>query len=352
MNDTSGVRRHFIPRIPEGWVDQVERIQKVGSRSNTRSGRQDKTYSYFQRDEVTSAVQKSVRRCLPEETIQWLMELFWMGGSASKTNAWNRLLVMSVEDVSPSNPLLIINVWRLYQDHGDNALAMATSGKILAEASKSRVNDWACHMVRELETSSIVDSIGLPEYFKTKLKRGLAERDIGACIYYVKSLIHSSHKIKKRRYKNSAYLIHEAFTEEYPEGGSSSSDNSSNKYVETLLKITLTPSWRWKGKSILIYINLIHLHCDGSIPCNDDVNNILTKAPVIDYSLEDVVRKYKRREGLVGIPDYAIDKHTKRGREFGRDFYHFIEHGSLITNTDNKWEILSKWYLLQILNDM
>jgi len=32
------------------------------------------------------------------------------------------------------------------------------------------------------------------------------------------------------------------------------------------------------------------------------------------------------------IPDYALDKHTEKGRAMGRDFKHFLEEGSRLEN--------------------
>ena len=60
--------------------------------------------------------------------------------------------------------------------------------------------------------------------------------------------------------------------------------------------------------------------------------------------------KLKRKEGLkINIPDYALDMHTKIGKEKQRDYLHFLEVSSKIINGDEKrnkkyYEELIKYY--------
>ena len=43
--------------------------------------------------------------------------------------------------------------------------------------------------------------------------------------------------------------------------------------------------------------------------------------------------RIKRKAGhKIPIPDYAIDMHTKKGKELGRGYYHFLEESSRINN--------------------
>ena len=67
-------------------------------------------------------------------------------------------------------------------------------------------------------------------------------------------------------------------------------------------------------------------------------------------SLNPLVERFKRREGLVGIPDIAVDKHTARGKQMGRGSEHFIKEGCRLENESPDWKGLSQWYLEQHLD--
>lgn len=72
-----------------------------------------------------------------------------------------------------------------------------------------------------------------------------------------------------------------------------------------------------------------------------------TKNREVDNYNIYIIEKYK--EGYE-IPDYAVDKHTKRGRMMGRGFKEFVKEGSKLYNEggEDKYkkkaeEILRKW---------
>jgi len=49
-----------------------------------------------------------------------------------------------------------------------------------------------------------------------------------------------------------------------------------------------------------------------------------------------VVVNYNRQKGLhLEIPDYALDKHTNRGKSMGRGYEHWLEHGTLLKPMSN-----------------
>ncbi|MEP7294024.1 MAG: AAA family ATPase [Chloroflexota bacterium] len=45
---------------------------------------------------------------------------------------------------------------------------------------------------------------------------------------------------------------------------------------------------------------------------------------------DDLLNWIKRSETLPTIPDYAIDMHTRRGQELGRDYAHFLNEASKV----------------------
>ncbi len=117
-------QRHPIPEIPSDW-DLLHKFPNPDGRwdplTNPRLGVRGYTYSYFRADEVSSSAQKAVRRCYPEEAIQWFMEMYWTG-PAMRTNIWNRALVMAVEDIGPADISMIVQVHYLMKNFRDNPL--------------------------------------------------------------------------------------------------------------------------------------------------------------------------------------------------------------------------------------
>lgn len=45
---------------------------------------------------------------------------------------------------------------------------------------------------------------------------------------------------------------------------------------------------------------------------------------------DDLLNWMNKSETLPTIPDYAIDMHTRRGQEMGRDYNHFLDEASLV----------------------
>ena len=49
-------------------------------------------------------------------------------------------------------------------------------------------------------------------------------------------------------------------------------------------------------------------------------------------NLKNIVKIQAAYGRIPEIPDYALDKHTEKGRAMGRDFKHFLEEGSRLEN--------------------
>jgi replication-associated recombination protein RarA len=59
---------------------------------------------------------------------------------------------------------------------------------------------------------------------------------------------------------------------------------------------------------------------------------ILARAPksrIVDHA---VMVMYERDREPLEMPDWALDKHTARGRRLGRGFEHFFDHGARLAN--------------------
>lgn len=326
----STISRLPLPERPLDW-DTI---------SQPQPGLRGFTYSYFRSDEASSASQKAVRRCYPEEAVQWCLELFWTG-QAAKTNIWNRALVMAIEDVGPANSWLVSQVWSLVTSNKDHPTAMAIAALLLARSRKCRVNDWAVKIVPELNQPAVADAVGTPQQLQELLIDGLHRKHIGTCLYAAKALFFTTRKISGK-YKNAQWLIWTAFDQiigVHPD---------CREYLETIKSVGMIDTWRWTKKCRLLHIHIIHLWCvEGRWPLSSQRPNLTISLDLQQEALA-LTQRYHRREGLVGVPDYALDKHTQRGKSMGRGLEHFIKEGSLLVDVDPDWEPLSAWYLAQI----
>lgn len=327
---SSAIEREDPPKIPDGW-DCIKNEQK---------GLHGYSYSHFRLDEVSSALQKAIRRGLVE-AYQWALEMFYVN-TPVRTNLWNRLLVMCLEDVGPADPLLIIKIWDLMKDR-NNALSVVKAVYLLINAPKSRVNDWGYHVtvVEEKDKKSDCKVI-LETYIKA-----LTEKNTIVCLYLTRLLWHLNEgneskekiKIEKQLLKeydeplknNNPMYIHWIAYNKVIKG---------NQYLLKLREIALSTNWRWRGNSNLIYCQIIHLWCYGRLPRNAEYGPI--KFP---EDLGDIVSKHLTREVIVGMPDHALDKHTHRGSTMGRGLQHFIEVGGILNNVDSVWKPLDDFYL-------
>jgi replication-associated recombination protein RarA len=104
-------------------------------------------YDFF---EVSSAMQKSIRRGLEDEALFWAVELF---ESNFAEYAWKRLRIISSEDIGLAKPNISSEIWALYCMHKEQAknkddknkperLFLVHAVLMLCRAKKSRVVDW------------------------------------------------------------------------------------------------------------------------------------------------------------------------------------------------------------------
>jgi MgsA AAA+ ATPase C terminal len=141
--------------------------------------------------EVLSALQKSIRRGMEEDALFWGTELYL---SDYADHAWNRLLVISSEDVGLAAPQASISVKNLHdlynrdKKSGESRLHFDHAVSALARAPKSRIVDHAC-IVAWNETDR--QRRALPAGTKNAeeaLQQSLAKGDEQSALYWASTL--------------------------------------------------------------------------------------------------------------------------------------------------------------------
>src|SRR5947209_2892053 len=104
---------------------------------------QQKTPGGYSVDEVSSALQKSIRRELEEDALYWCAEFY----RTRPTNLWKRLRVIASEDIGIASPSAALTVralfenWKDFQDKGldGEELFVVHAVLVLVHAKKSRL---------------------------------------------------------------------------------------------------------------------------------------------------------------------------------------------------------------------
>lgn len=309
--------RYELPIIPADW-DTV---------ANPQAGLNGYTYSRFAADEARSAAQKAVRRGYRDEAVQWFLELFWTG-TASRTNIWNRALVMALEDVGLGAPEILPQIWSLFTTARDDPVALATAAVLLAEAPKCRVNDWLMMITVSLRDPAVANAVveregGLEELAR-KFRAAFAGRDTSLAVFYSKTMFCTTLKLSGRGNK-----LHQQIWDIMGE-------TVSGPYFETLREIYNSKNWkpnsgnsRGSNKARLLICHCIEMWMYAEFPTSVE--------PIVpDRSLAPLVERFRVRDPtlVVGIPDYAVDKHTRRGKRQGQGAAQFFQVGSVLNNRD------------------
>lgn len=128
------------------------------------------TISGHRLDEVSSAMQKSIRRGLLDEALYWASELDLSGYSEY---VWKRLRIICCEDVGLANPNIAVQINSLYQMSSDirklekknektpnsHRLFLVQAVMLLTKSSKNRNVDWTlmCYYKGKRECRYIPD---------------------------------------------------------------------------------------------------------------------------------------------------------------------------------------------------
>jgi replication-associated recombination protein RarA len=118
-------------------------------------------------DEVSSALQKSIRRGLEEDALYWCAEFY----KARPHGIWKRLRIIASEDIGIASPSAALTVralyenWKQSQDEGE--LYVVHAVLVLVYAKKSRLVDHATITSfgpRENGYKSLLAKRDVPEY--------------------------------------------------------------------------------------------------------------------------------------------------------------------------------------------
>lgn len=319
------VTREELPTFPEKFEEF--------------SGTMQPTYSGFSPDECSSGLQKAIRRGWFRDAFQNGLELY-RSGPLLRTNVWNRLIIISFEDVGLADPFAIVDVYHLFKKRGtsEEELSLLTAIFRLCQAKKSRINDNSVYMYPQ---NGIFK--GSVSTWEDDLIEALEKKVIGFAHYYRQAIANCEEKIKingKGRGLNPQTLIWSAFQKVLPD----------SDYLKLIREISMLPNHKWKAGTQMYQTHCINLICLGIVPTNEELKNHKPVDLLKDFQV--YLDEHKERKNIKGICDYAIDKHTRKGRSKNRLFIHFFEEGAKLYNEDKRFMKLSAKFFSDLKKNM
>lgn len=299
---------------------------------------QAKTYSGYSIDVVKSALQKYIRRNIPEKALIAAFELYRMeevGGSAVQTNLFNRMAVIAAEDIGPANLSLVYEViaWTLKREKNPGKLASFVLR--MAESKKTRLPShlWSAYFT--------------PQGMKKARKYGIdLETDEG-----------DHEDLSWDRQDPEEIRLSAEMFYHYLDQGDIRCLNWLRSYLEIsgmlqngkLGKTKLSVKTRKKRKSPIVIIwEILNSFLDVEV-LEEAYYKLTENRPflmlaviaVLIESSEDETQEieidtfpYLNGKYSFEIDSYVVDVHTREGKKKGKSRKDFVEEGAVIIPED------------------
>jgi len=330
-----------------------------------------KTYSGLDIDIVKSAVQKYIRRNLPQKAILSAIELYRMnelGATPIVSNLFNRIAIIAAEDVGPANLPLILEVIRTIESKDKDLYQLLAMIQLLAESKKTRLMDqaWYAYATPHGRIKSQNKNIALDTTFTSEDVQYITE-------HMNEDIFHPEDPHNLRSYilifmKRLLASDYNAYTWAY-----FFLDQCTDTLITRRKKFILNNRTNTTGKpDILLWkalskvlppethdilVEAYYNHTESLPFLQVAVLIALYKLPYEKYNLESAVTIWKTQQKDIvtdmlhgtyqlQVDEYVIDKHTALGRKNGKNINDFLTTGAVVIPQDEKYynETLEKIY--------
>lgn len=360
-------------------TNSLPNIQSINLNGNIGSmiwkglrGGASKTYSGHDFDVVKSALQKYIRRGMVEKALLSAIELYRFGELGAKeavSNLFNRLAIIANEDIGPANLPLVLAVTEYVESGNKDVNYMAAIVHLMAESKKTRLMSQAWRAYANPEGRLVAKQMGL------SLDEGFTQDDIDFYTQYVNSELFLPSDPQNIRpyllifYKRllegnfNAYSWAYFFLESIKD---IKSIEKRNKYINNNKSKTGKPDillWKVLGKFLPpkthdILVEAYYNHTESRPFLQNAILITLYKLPYEFYDLKPIADLWSQQPSLnemlegkykLEIDDFAIDKHTRLGKQKGKTIKDFVNEGAYVANQDPKYEneLLAKIYLVR-----
>lgn len=307
-----------------------------------------RTSDYIPFDLAKSALQKAIRRRNADEAVYWTISMF-QTVPKGVSNLWNRLLVISVEDVGPAYPNAISLVYWLYLTGKDNIYNVVQAAYLLAACEKSRFTDLCYHYFNkfntDMTTSQMIDKI-VENIYKPYSQELLMEM-----ISYIPQI-----KVRVDEEKRRSKAVKDEMVQKLKAQGKDRKVRA--KPVKDQLNVLLGKIANLNNGENQGYVDQMKSAKDnfgvlGVIQLVVCLHKRYELSTVHDVQISDRVKwitdEMSKGRYKFNVPDYALDKHTKQGRALNRGTMHFLVEASNLENRGGEWIATEDWLLNKII---
>lgn len=352
-----------VPKQPEQvqTISIVENTTQSSIGSNSGKmvwkglrGGATRTFSGIDFDVVKSALQKYIRRNMPEKAILSAIELYRLGeveGNPGVTNMYNRVAIIANEDIGPANISLVLEVTRIIEKGDRDVARLAAMVQLLSGSSKTRLMSHAWRAYANPEGRAIATKMGVP------IDTTFTESDVE---YIAKNknsdlfIITDPENIRpyiliflKRLYEKDfnafswAYFYMETAKEitlgkrkKFINGNPRSSTGKSDILIWKALSKILPP------ETHDILVEAYYNHTESRPFLQNAILVALYELPYQKLDIESVVDAWRKEPVLqdmlqgkftLEIDPYVIDKHTRIGRKLGKTIQDFVDEGAVVS---------------------
>jgi hypothetical protein len=308
-------------------------------------------------DECISALQKSIRRGLLTESLFWACEIYDMNGPF-RSNLINRIKVIVSEDIGIANSFAVVAVddylrrYKRSDDEERKKRIIMGIVKMLCLSPKNRWCDSIIHATMEPDPSNFPVGFGKWDFsdwngklfhpktgdgkklvrFMNNFKRSLDTLDETAACYWVQKIfdIHPDERnsalrnTSRGKSRDPMYAVWEELFRRNPAILGFRGDDL---IVKCLLKFYDEKKNGRTERLFVVHAILEYCRRRRLRTNRWDLSDCYERMILTDVEWNSVEEHVK-----IPMPDWAIDKHTIRGKRRGRDTNHFWNVGALLMN--------------------
>lgn len=320
-------------------------------------GGASKTYSGIDFDVAKSALQKYIRRNMPQKALLAAIELYRMGevgGDPGVSNMYNRLAIIANEDIGPANLPLVLEVTRLVESGDRDIYKLVTMVQLMSESSKTRMMSHAWRAYANPEGRATAILMGLP------VDSAFTESDTKFIAENMNSDLFSPgdpENIRpypliflKRLYEKDFNSFSWAYF--FLEVASNLTIPKRKKFILGNTRSTTGKAsiLLWKALSKVlppethdILVDAYYNHTENRPFLQNAILIALYSLPYKKLDLTPYINIWKDQPVLhqmltgefpLEIDAFAIDKHTQQGRSKGMGIKEFVDDGAAVANQD------------------
>jgi hypothetical protein len=339
-------------------VDGAHPQKKTGQMVwNGLLGKGTKTFSGIDFDIAKSALQKYIRRNMPQKAVLVAVEIFRLNeidGVSAVSNMYNRLAIIANEDIGPADLPLVLEITRVVESGDRDIYRLVSMVQLLAESPKTRMMSHAWRAYSQPEGREISGKMGLPidttftesdlKYIEENNNSDLfLENDPNTIRPYILIFLKRLYEKNFNAYSWVYFFLEIskditlAKRRKYINGNQRSTTGKADILLWKALSKILPP------ETHDILVEAYYNHSEKRPFLQHATMIALYKLPYEKIDIEPYVNIWRQQttvdqmlngDFILEIDPYVIDKHTSKGRAKGATVKEFVNEGAIVIPQD------------------